>query len=58
MRGIKPVVADDMLFDLIGRSVRDYNEISKKTNILHGSVTEVWNSYRELYAEGKTKKKL
>lgn len=56
--GIKPVVVDDLLFDLIKRSVKDYNEISKKTNILLGPVTEVWNSYRELYEAEKTKEEV
>ena len=56
--GVKPVVVDDTLFDLIKTSVDDYKNISHNTNVALGPVTKLWNEYRELYEAGKTKEEV
>jgi len=53
--GTKPIVVDDLLYDLIKSSVDNYNNISKKTNIALGPVTKEWNNFRELYEGGMSK---
>ena len=56
--GVKPVVVNDTLFELIKDSI-DYNKnISHKTNVALGPVTKLWNEYRELYEAGKTKEEV
>ncbi|MDU1044207.1 FAD:protein FMN transferase [Peptoniphilus rhinitidis] len=52
--GIKGVVVGDVLFNLIKNSIDDNNIISHNTDVAIGPVTELWNSYRELYESGKT----
>lgn len=56
--GVKPVVVDDTLFDLIKISIDDYKNISHNTNVALGPVTKLWNEYRELYEAGKTKEEV
>ncbi|MBS6535437.1 FAD:protein FMN transferase [Peptoniphilus harei] len=56
--GVKPVVVDDVLFDLIKTSVDDYKNISHNTNVALGPVTKLWNEYRDLYEGGKTKEEV
>lgn len=53
--GVKPLAIDETLYNLIKFSVDSYNELSHKTNIAMGPVTELWNSYRSEYEGGKTK---
>lgn len=56
--GIMPVKVDDKLYELIEKSIYNYENISAKTNIAIGPVVDIWNSYRDLYEEGKTKEEV
>ncbi|MDU4672128.1 MAG: FAD:protein FMN transferase [Finegoldia magna] len=51
--GVKPVKVDKDLFDLIKWSVEDYSKYNKKTNIVFGSVTDLWKQYRDNALEKK-----
>ncbi|MGI5948732.1 FAD:protein FMN transferase [Peptoniphilus sp.] len=56
--GIKPVVVDDVLYELIKESIDNYHNYSKKNNIALGPVIDTWNAYRDLYDEGRTKEEV
>lgn len=56
--GQGPVTVDPTLFQLIKDSVDDYKNLSHNTNVALGPVTKLWNEYRDLYEEGKTKEEV
>lgn len=56
--GIKAVVVDEKIYNLIEDSIDHYNNISTKTNIAIGPAVDLWNEYRDLYEEGKTKEQV
>ncbi len=45
--GIKPVLVDEKIIDLLEEAVRMHKETNGRMNIAMGSVLEIWHSYRE-----------
>ena len=50
--GIKEVVVEPELFDLIQISIERYTTLSTKVNIAMGAITEIWKQYKDEAEDG------